>query len=210
MEQIADWLTKLGVAPHAQAFADNEIDFSVLPSDRYAPKGPRCLPRSSSDAAASHLRLWRSLGCRNGTLGAHTDQINSPRRRRVAPAYRPVETLRIKGRQLAVVGCLGAERNDIASLDWGRQHAKSRGCAPRPATREACATRVGSGRPTTFSCPSTDAQAKASAPGPERSQGAARRVGVVSSCLLSSGICEIAVCDMCYRGHIGLASLLPL
>jgi class 3 adenylate cyclase/predicted ATPase len=30
MEQIADWLKKLGMAQYAQAFADNDIDFSVL------------------------------------------------------------------------------------------------------------------------------------------------------------------------------------
>jgi hypothetical protein len=30
MEQIADWLKKLGLTQSAQAFADNDIDFSVL------------------------------------------------------------------------------------------------------------------------------------------------------------------------------------
>jgi class 3 adenylate cyclase/predicted ATPase len=30
MEQIADWLKKLGMAQYAEAFADNDIDFSVL------------------------------------------------------------------------------------------------------------------------------------------------------------------------------------
>jgi class 3 adenylate cyclase/tetratricopeptide (TPR) repeat protein len=30
MQQIADWLKKLGMAQYAQAFADNDIDFSVL------------------------------------------------------------------------------------------------------------------------------------------------------------------------------------
>jgi class 3 adenylate cyclase len=30
MDQIADWLKELGVAQYAQAFADNDIDFSVL------------------------------------------------------------------------------------------------------------------------------------------------------------------------------------
>jgi hypothetical protein len=28
MEQITDWLKKLGMAQYAQAFADNDIDFS--------------------------------------------------------------------------------------------------------------------------------------------------------------------------------------
>jgi hypothetical protein len=30
MQQIADWLKKLGLAQYVQAFADNDIDFSVL------------------------------------------------------------------------------------------------------------------------------------------------------------------------------------
>ena len=31
MQQIADWLEKLGVGQYAQRFAENEIDISVLP-----------------------------------------------------------------------------------------------------------------------------------------------------------------------------------
>ena len=31
MPQIADWLEKLGMSEHAQRFAENRIDFSVLP-----------------------------------------------------------------------------------------------------------------------------------------------------------------------------------
>ncbi len=31
MQQIADWLEKLGMSEYAQRFADNRIDFSVLP-----------------------------------------------------------------------------------------------------------------------------------------------------------------------------------
>jgi hypothetical protein len=30
MQQIADWLKKLGMSEYAQIFADNDIDFSVL------------------------------------------------------------------------------------------------------------------------------------------------------------------------------------
>ena len=30
MQQIADWLEKLGMSEYAQRFAENEIDFSVL------------------------------------------------------------------------------------------------------------------------------------------------------------------------------------
>jgi SAM (Sterile alpha motif) domain-containing protein len=31
MQQIADWLAKLGMSEYAQRFAENRIDFSVLP-----------------------------------------------------------------------------------------------------------------------------------------------------------------------------------
>jgi hypothetical protein len=31
MEQVADWLEKLGLGQYAERFADNDISFSVLP-----------------------------------------------------------------------------------------------------------------------------------------------------------------------------------
>ena len=31
MEQIADWLQKLGLGQYAQRFAENDISFSILP-----------------------------------------------------------------------------------------------------------------------------------------------------------------------------------
>jgi hypothetical protein len=31
MQQIGDWLEKLGMSEYAQRFAENRIDFSVLP-----------------------------------------------------------------------------------------------------------------------------------------------------------------------------------
>ena len=48
MQQIADWLEKLGLGQYAQTFAENEIDVSVLPhltdqdlKDMGVPLGPR-------------------------------------------------------------------------------------------------------------------------------------------------------------------------
>ena len=48
MQQIADWLEKLGLGQYVQAFAENEIDVSVLPhltdqdlKDICVPLGPR-------------------------------------------------------------------------------------------------------------------------------------------------------------------------
>jgi SAM domain (Sterile alpha motif) len=31
MQQIADWLEKLGMSEYAQRFAENEISFAILP-----------------------------------------------------------------------------------------------------------------------------------------------------------------------------------
>jgi hypothetical protein len=31
MQEVTDWLEKLGLGQHAQRFAENDIDFSVLP-----------------------------------------------------------------------------------------------------------------------------------------------------------------------------------
>ena len=48
MQQIADWLEKLGLGQYSQTFAENEIDVSVLPhltdqdlKDMGVPLGPR-------------------------------------------------------------------------------------------------------------------------------------------------------------------------
>ena len=57
MQQIADWLEKLGMSEYAQRFAENRIDFSVLPdlTDQDLEKlgvfsviGAKCCARSST------------------------------------------------------------------------------------------------------------------------------------------------------------------
>jgi class 3 adenylate cyclase len=61
MQEIADWLQELGLGQYAQAFAENEIDVSVLPhltdqdlKDIGVPLGPRrkILAAISKDATA--------------------------------------------------------------------------------------------------------------------------------------------------------------
>ena len=70
MQQIADWLEKLGMSEYAQRFAENEIDFSVLRSpDRSRPQrywclrsgiGGRCCgDRGAGGAAAPTLEACR-------------------------------------------------------------------------------------------------------------------------------------------------------
>ena len=57
MQQIADWLEKLGMSEYAQRFAENDIDVSVLRrSDRSGPQGHRGLARASAKDVARRLR----------------------------------------------------------------------------------------------------------------------------------------------------------
>ena len=43
MQQIADWLKTLGMSEYAERFAENDIDTSVLRSDRSGPQRAWCL-----------------------------------------------------------------------------------------------------------------------------------------------------------------------
>ena len=63
MQQIADWLEKLGMSEYAQRFAENRIDFSVLPdlTDQDLEKpgvvlGDRC----KILRAVANLEAWKS------------------------------------------------------------------------------------------------------------------------------------------------------
>jgi SAM domain (Sterile alpha motif) len=67
-QPIADWLEKLGLGQHAQRFAENEIDVSVLRhltdqdlKDIGVPLG------ASAENAASHCAVF---WCRSGTAAA--------------------------------------------------------------------------------------------------------------------------------------------
>src|ERR1700722_15508561 len=66
MQQIADWLQKLGLGQYAQRFAENEIDVSVLPhltdqdlKDIGVPLGPRrkILAAITAEAGTTTRRL---------------------------------------------------------------------------------------------------------------------------------------------------------
>ena len=53
MQQIADWLEKLGMSEYAQRFAENEIDIcGPSRSDRSGPQRPWRLARASAENAA--------------------------------------------------------------------------------------------------------------------------------------------------------------
>ena len=54
MQQIADWLEKLGMSEYAQRFAENGIDFcGPSRSDRSGPQGLGVLARASPENAAA-------------------------------------------------------------------------------------------------------------------------------------------------------------
>ena len=67
MQQIADWLKKLGMSEYVQRFADNDIDTSVL---------PELTDQDLKDLGVSHghrrkmLRAIRDLG--NASVAATT------------------------------------------------------------------------------------------------------------------------------------------
>jgi hypothetical protein len=57
MQQIADWLEKLGMSEYAQCFAENDINFSILSDLTSRPKGNwGVLARTSASAAARKRR----------------------------------------------------------------------------------------------------------------------------------------------------------
>jgi SAM domain (Sterile alpha motif) len=59
MQQIADWLEKLGMSEYAQRFAENDISFSIL-SD-LTDQDLKEIGVSSAPAGAAARAIWVSL-----------------------------------------------------------------------------------------------------------------------------------------------------
>ena len=60
MQQIAEWLEKLGMSEYAQRFAENGIDFArPTRPHRSRPQGHRCPTRASPQTAAQDSRTKR-------------------------------------------------------------------------------------------------------------------------------------------------------
>jgi hypothetical protein len=68
MQQIADWLEKLGMSEYAQRFAENRIDFSVLPdlTDQHL----KDLGIALGDRLKNASRGPGAFGCRAGIAAA--------------------------------------------------------------------------------------------------------------------------------------------
>src|SRR6516225_9219749 len=88
MQQIADWLEKLGMSEYAQRFADNRIDFSVLP-----------------DLTDQHLeKLGVALGDRLKILRA-IRELSVTTVAQPATSAAPVVQVSAERRQLTVMFC---------------------------------------------------------------------------------------------------------
>ena len=59
MQQIADWLQRLGLGQYAERFAENDIDFSVLPYLTDTDLKDRCLARASAQNSRGNRRATR-------------------------------------------------------------------------------------------------------------------------------------------------------
>ena len=88
MQQIADWLEKLGMSEYAQRFAENEIDVSVLrhlTDQDLKDIGVSLGHRRKMLAAIAEL-----AGAAPGTAAACADRAEAPRHRRAPPSHRDV------------------------------------------------------------------------------------------------------------------------
>ena len=85
MQAIADWLEKLGMSEYAQRFAENRIDFSVLPdlTDQHL--------KDLGIALGDRLKMLRAIrgafGCRSGIAAACAYRAEGPRHCRAPPSH---------------------------------------------------------------------------------------------------------------------------
>src|SRR6476619_8459874 len=90
MQQIADWLEKLGMSEYAQRFAENRIDFSVLPD--------------LTDQDLEKLGVF--LGDRRKMVRAIAEMVGTaPTQIKSAPASEPKPRNDAERRQLTVMFC---------------------------------------------------------------------------------------------------------
>ena len=90
MQQIADWLEKLGMSEYAQRFAENAIDFSVLPdlTDQDLEKTrrrPRCIAArccARLPNIATSMPRWRLAAAPAAGVRSPTDSRRRPQFRR--------------------------------------------------------------------------------------------------------------------------------
>ena len=88
MQQIADWLEKLGMSEYAQRFAENDIDVSVLP--HLTDQDLKEIGVSLGHRRKMLRAIARACGRRAGTAAAAPVPSRSPGHRRAPPSHRDV------------------------------------------------------------------------------------------------------------------------
>ena len=85
MQQIADWLEKLGMSEYAERFAENDIDISVLRhlTDQDL-KDIGVVARASAENAGGDRGACR---CRSALAAACVNRAEDPRHRRAPPSH---------------------------------------------------------------------------------------------------------------------------
>jgi hypothetical protein len=66
MQQVSDWLEKLGLVQYAQRFAENDITFAILPDLTDEDRADQCHRKSRADVRTrpppmSDMLRWYSL-----------------------------------------------------------------------------------------------------------------------------------------------------
>src|SRR5262249_51027771 len=83
MQQIGDWLEKLGLEQYTQRFAENGINFAALPHlTDLGPQGCRRPARASADNARGYPGAWER--CSTAT---RYGRVEAPRHRRTPPSH---------------------------------------------------------------------------------------------------------------------------
>ena len=82
MQQVSDWLEKLGMAEYAQRFADNDIDFSILPE-----LTDQDLEKIGVVSLGHRRRILKAIAALNGpaAAAAHASAPSATKPAAVAP-----------------------------------------------------------------------------------------------------------------------------
>jgi hypothetical protein len=103
MQQVADWLEKLGLGQYAQRFAENDISFSVLPD------------LTDQDPLGHRRQLLREIANLDKSAAAFPTAPSATVPPIAAPTVAPMVTPPIS---IAILPChSGASRGDLTKPD---------------------------------------------------------------------------------------------
>jgi SAM (Sterile alpha motif) domain-containing protein len=127
MQQIADWLEKLGLSEYAQRFAENDIDFTILPKlvlfesvfvdTAFSSDEPRA--EAEGECEAAKHAPGAGPGKRVTDAGTHTASRKATEGIRQVARQRKKERFRFSGRWPIRLGgpIHGAGRDAVAKLE---------------------------------------------------------------------------------------------